>query len=192
MKFNLTVLVPSLALALAATTLISGCDKRDDPKGVAVASTTVGNEIDDSVVTTRVKSALLGNIEVKSSDIKVETRKGNVQLSGFIDSQERIDQVVALVLKIEGVKGVENGMSLKDGKATMGSAVDDSVITAQVKSALFSDPGVKSFDVAVVTRKGEVQLSGFVDAPLQINRVIEIARSVPGVTGVDNKMTVKN
>lgn len=191
MKHYLTALFPGLTLTLAMSVLIGGCDGRVGPTGVPVASTTVGNEIDDSVVTTRVKSALLTNLDVRSSDIKVETRKGIVQISGFIDSQARIDQVVALVLQIEGVKGVQDGMTLKDGKASMGNAVDDSVITAQVKSALFSDPGVKSFDVAVVTRKGEVQLSGFVDAPLQISRVLEITRSIPGVTSVDNKMTVK-
>lgn len=192
MKFNLTVLIPGLALAFAASALISGCDGGVGTKGAPVAGTTVGNEIDDSVVTTRVRSALLANTEVKSFDIKVDTRKGNVQLSGFIDTQARIDQAVALVLQVEGVKGVENGMTLKDGKATVGNAVDDSVITAQVKSALFSDPGVKSFDVAVVTRKGEVQLSGYVATSAQINRIVEIAGAVPGVTSVDSKMTVKN
>lgn len=191
MKFNLTVLVPGLALAFAASALISGCDKRDGATGAPVSKTTVGNEIDDSVVTARVKSALLADNEVKSFEIKVETRKGNVQLSGFIDSQARIDKAVALVLKVEGVKGVENGMTRKDGRASVGNAVDDSVITTQVKSALFADPGIKSFDVAVVTRKGEVQLSGFVATSLQINRAIEIARSVPGVTSVNSKMTLK-
>jgi hyperosmotically inducible protein len=121
----------------------------------------------------------------------VETRKGTVQLSGFVDSQERIDKAIALVLKVEGVKGVENGMSLRSDKATVGNTVDDSVITTRVKSALFADPGVKSFDISVVTRKGEVQLSGYVDNRTQINRVIEIVRAVEGVQSVNNEMTVK-
>jgi hyperosmotically inducible protein len=151
----------------------------------------VGTEIDDSVVTTRVKSALLADPDVKSLDIKVETRKGAVQLSGFVGSQERIDKAVALVLKVEGVKGVENGMSLRSDKTTVGNTVDDSVITTRVKSALFADPGVKSFDIAVVTRKGEVQLSGYVDNAAQINRVIEVVRAVEGVQSVNNEMAVK-
>ena len=191
MKFHQTALLQVLALSFAASMLASGCDKREGTPGTPVSSTTVGTEIDDSVVTTRVKSALLADPDVKSLDIKVETRKGNVQLSGFSDSQERIDKAIALVLKVEGVKGVENGMSLRSDKATVGNTVDDSVITTRVRSALIADPGVKSFDISVVTRKGEVQLSGYVDSSTQINRVIEIVSGVEGVQRVTNEMTVK-
>lgn len=191
MKFHQTAMVQVLALAFAASLLASGCDKREGTTGAPVSGTTVGTEIDDSVVTTRVRSALLADPDVKSLDIKVETRKGNVQLSGFVDSQERIDRAIALVLKVEGVKGVENGMSLRSDKATVGNTVDDSVITTRVRSALIADPGVKSFDISVVTRKGEVQLSGYVDNGAQINRVIEIVNGVEGVQKVTNEMTVK-
>lgn len=191
MKFHQTTLIQVLALSFAASLLASGCDKRDGTTNTPVSSTTVGTEIDDSVVTTRVRSALLADPDVKSLDIKVETRKGAVQLSGFVGSQERIDKAIALVLKVEGVKGVENGMSLRSDNTTVGNTVDDSVITTRVKSALFADPGVKSFDIAVVTRKGEVQLSGYVDNAAQIKRVIEVVRAVEGVQSVNNEMAVK-
>ena len=82
-------------------------------------------------------------------------------------------------------------MSLKIGKATVGSTIDDSVVTAKVKSALLSDPGVKSSDISVVTRKGEVQLSGYVDNQGQINRAIDLARGVEGVRRVANEMSIK-
>lgn len=176
------------ALALGG----AGCDMRESTQSSPVASsTTVGTEIDDSVLTTRVKSALLADPEVKSFDIQVETRKGQVQLSGFIDTRERMDQAIALVRRVEGVKGVDNGMTLKEGQTTMGNAVDDSVITTRVKSALFAVPEIKSFDIAVVTRKGEVQLSGFIDSADQVNRILAIVRSVEGVQSVTNEMTVK-
>lgn len=191
MKYQLTAWIPGLALACAASIVMSGCDKREAATSTPVSGTTVGTEIDDSVVTTRVKSALLADPDVKSFDIKVETRKGQVQLSGFVDTQDRIDKAIALVRAVEGVKGVENGMAVKEGKASVGNTIDDGVITAKVKSALFSDPGVKSFDIAVVTRKGEVQLSGYIDNQAQINRIIEIVRGVEGVQSVNNEMTIK-
>ena len=137
------------------------------------------------------KSALLADQDVKSFEIKVETRKGQVQLSGFVDTQARIDNAIALTRKVEGVKGVENGMTLKEGKATVGNTVDDGIVTARVKSALLNDPGVKSFDIAIATRKGEVQLSGFVDNQAQINRAIDIARGVEGVQSIKNEMSIK-
>jgi hyperosmotically inducible protein len=190
MRIHPTLRLSALAL-VCATLGISACDGRENMTPTAVAQISVGNEIDDSVITTRVRSALLTDPAVKSMDIKVETRKGTVQLSGYVDSQESINKAIAVVNRVEGVKGVENGMTLKDGRATVGNAVDDSVITTRVKSALFSDPGVKSFDIAVVTRKGQVQLSGYVDNQSQIKHVIQITRKVEGVVGVNNEMSLK-
>jgi hyperosmotically inducible protein len=159
--------------------------------GTPSAATTVGTEIDDTVVTARVNSALLSDHDGKSLEVKVETRKGQVLLSGFVDTQARIDNAIVLARKVEGVMGVENGMRLKDGKATLGNTVDDGIVTAKVKSALLADASVKSFDVAVVTRKGEVQLSGYVDNQAQINRAIDVARGVEGVQSINNEMSIK-
>ena len=74
---------------------------------------------------------------------------------------------------------------------TVGSQIDDSVVTTRVKSALLGDPNIKSFDIAVVTRKGVVQLSGFVNNQDQIDRAVAIAHDVPGVHSVTNKMSIK-
>jgi hyperosmotically inducible periplasmic protein len=188
---RLSSMTRNLALIGFATLLASACSKPEPPVVPAPATTSVGTEIDDSVVTTRVKSALLADPEIKSFEIKVETRKGLVQLSGFVDSQARIDGAISLVKSVEGVKGVENGMLLKDGKATVGNTVDDSIVTTKIKSALLADPAVKSFDIAVVTRKGEVQLSGFVDNQTQIDRALVLARGVEGAQSIANEMQIK-
>ena len=182
----------NMAFVASLGAFVTGCNRVETPAQAPIPpSTSVGTEIDDTVVTSRVKSALMGNQDVKSSDIKVETRKGVVQLSGFVDSQTQVDRAVAVARAVEGAKGVENAMTLKQGKLTVGNAIDDSVLTAKVKSALLSDPGVKSFDIAVVTRKGTVQLSGYVDNNDQVNEAIRVSRGVEGVQGVVNEMTVK-
>lgn len=180
-------------LAAAMSALIAGCGNSQEAAAPAapVAKTTIGTEIDDTVVTTKVKSALLADAEIKSFDFKVETRKGAVQLSGFVDNQAQVDRAISDTREVEGVKSVENGIALKEGKATVGNTVDDGVVTAKVKSALLEDPNVKSFDIAVVTRKGEVQLSGFVDNQAQIDQAVAVARGVDGVTGVGNQMSIK-
>ena len=127
MKIHPIALVQGLALACAVSILMTGCDKRQEaaPAPAASASapaagtgtppsgTTVGTEIDDSVVTAKVKSALLADPSVKSFDIAVVTRKGEVQLSGFVDNQAQIDQAVELARKVEGVANVGNEMSIK-------------------------------------------------------------------------------
>ena len=180
-------------LVLGMALLVTGCNRQEavPPNTSAAQPTTVGMEIDDTVVTTKVKSALLGDQDIKGFDIKVETRKGIVLLSGFVDNQARADRAISVARAVEGVKGVENNMTIKDGKVTVGNKVDDSIVTTRVKSALLSDPGVKSVDIAVVTRKGEVQLSGFVDNQAQIDRAIDVTRAVEGVQGVVNEMSIK-
>ena len=190
-------------LACALAVAMSGCSKPADiptspgqvgtppagsPNG---ASATIGTEIDDSVVTTKVKSALLNDPDVKSIDFKVETRKGEVLLSGFAANQSQIDRAIAVTQAVPGVKSVDNKVSLKGAPVTVGNTVDDGIVTTQVKAALLADASVKSFDVAVVTRKNEVQLSGFVDNQAQIDRAVEVARGITGVSSVINDMKVK-
>lgn len=157
----------------------------------ATPSTTIGTEIDDSVITAKVKVALMSNDEIRSLDIKIRTYKGVVMLSGFADNPFQIDRSIAVVMGVEGVKDVDNQLSLKEGTLSVGNKIDDSVITTRVKSALLGDPFMKSLDVSVSTRKGEVQLSGFVDNAIQLTHAEDIARSVEGVSGVVNHMSLK-
>lgn len=176
----------------AALILVSGCDNRQaDTRATAPAATSVGTEIDDGVVTAKVKSALLADPDIKSLEVKVETRNGEVMLSGFVGSPAQVDRAILIARGVQGVKVVTNKMSLKEGAATVGNTVDDGIITAKIKSALLADPNIKSFDIAVVTRKGEAQLSGFVDNQTQIDHATELARAVDGVKSVANEMSVK-
>jgi osmotically-inducible protein OsmY len=69
--------------------------------------------------------------------------------------------------------------------------VDDSVITSKVKAAIFNESSLKTMQIEVKTFKGEVQLSGFVDSAQSVNKAGEIARSVKGVTKVNNDLIVK-
>jgi len=72
-----------------------------------------------------------------------------------------------------------------------GEYIDDSVITAKVKAGIFSDASLKSSEINVETFKGVVQLSGFVNSQADINRAVQVARGVKGVTSVKNDMRVK-
>jgi hyperosmotically inducible protein len=189
-----------LTIALIGALAIAGCAKKEEkapapgePKSEAqTAPTTIGTEIDDATITTKVKTALLTDSSVKGLDIKVETRKGEVQLSGYVDSQQQIDKAVAIAKGIEGVKNVNNEMMVKGGEASVGEKIDDSIITTKVKAALTRDDRIKnSTDIAVETQEGEVQLSGHANDQAQMDRAVEIARGVEGVKNVVNKMSTK-
>ncbi|HUO81495.1 MAG TPA: BON domain-containing protein [Gammaproteobacteria bacterium] len=72
-----------------------------------------GEYIDDSVITAKVKTALATSEDTKARQIAVETFKGRVQLSGFVDSRSEAEAAVRLARDVEGVVEVVNKMSVK-------------------------------------------------------------------------------
>jgi osmotically-inducible protein OsmY len=72
-----------------------------------------GEYIDDKLVTTKVKAALLNDPEVKGLQVNVETFNGVVQLSGFVDTPEQIPRATEVAKGVEGVKSVKNDLNLR-------------------------------------------------------------------------------
>jgi len=69
--------------------------------------------VDDAVITTKVKAAVLGEASLKSAEINVETYKGIVQLTGFVRSRTDINKAVEVARKVKGVASVKNDMIVK-------------------------------------------------------------------------------
>jgi osmotically-inducible protein OsmY len=84
---------------------------------VACASTpkqaSTGECIDDSVITTKIKAELASDDFLKSFEISVESRKGIVQLSGFVDSQKAVEKAGQIARGVQGVKSVKNDLIVK-------------------------------------------------------------------------------
>ena len=72
-----------------------------------------GDYVDDSVITTKVKTLLAEDDFLKSFQIGVETFKGTVQLSGFVNSQKAVDKAVEITRSVKGVKSVRNNLIVK-------------------------------------------------------------------------------
>jgi osmotically-inducible protein OsmY len=72
-----------------------------------------GEYVSDAVITTKVKAAILAEPILKSSEIKVETYKGVVQLSGFVSSEVNMIKAVDIASHVKGVISVKNDMRLK-------------------------------------------------------------------------------
>ena len=67
-----------------------------------------GEYLDDSVITGKVKAAFAADPTVKATQVQVETFKGTVQLSGFVDSRESAQKAVDIARGVKGVKSVKN------------------------------------------------------------------------------------
>lgn len=91
-------------IALMASAL--GC-------GSTSQQASTGQYIDDSVITTKVKTAIFNEPTLKSGQITVETYKNVVQLSGFVDSNASMSKAVAVARSVEGVSSVKNDMRLR-------------------------------------------------------------------------------
>lgn len=72
-----------------------------------------GQYVDNSVLTAKVKTAIFNEPSLKSSEISVETYKGEVQLSGFVSSIEQTNKAVEIAKTIPGVTAVKNDMRVK-------------------------------------------------------------------------------
>ncbi len=103
MKYFEPVRVCFLGLALVA---VLGC------AGNATRQST-GEYIDDTVITARVKTALIRDEEVKAGEVNVETFKGVVQLSGFVSSRAAVARAVEIARGIDGVTSVKNDMRIR-------------------------------------------------------------------------------
>jgi len=72
-----------------------------------------GEFVDDSVITTKVKSLLAADDFLKSFQISAETYQGTVQLSGFVNSQKAVDKAAEIVKSVKGVKSLKNNLIVK-------------------------------------------------------------------------------
>ena len=72
---------------------------------------------DDGTLTAKVKTALLADEGLKGNQVKVETYRGVVQLSGFVDNADQAQRAVAAAQRVEGVQSVKNDIRLKPGSA---------------------------------------------------------------------------
>ena len=175
----------ALAVILATATMLGGCAATRTQK-------TAGEQLDDTVITTKVKTSLIANPTTKARQIDVEVFRGTVQLNGFVDNAGEKTEAERVARGVDGVSKVQNNLAVRPGgAATAGDVVDDATITAKVKTALAGDPRTKAHQVNVAASQGVVQLSGFVDSAAAKSAAAEVARSVAGVKSVRNELEVK-
>jgi osmotically-inducible protein OsmY len=96
----------TLSLSTALLLTLAGC------AGNATQRST-GQYVDDKTISTRVKTALINDKDVKARNIDVETYKGVVELSGFVESKDEAERAVILARNVDGVKSVKDDMHVR-------------------------------------------------------------------------------
>ena len=97
------------AVALVTCLMAAGCAPTPTRQGT-------GEYIDDTAITAKVKTALLADPEVKGTAVNVETYRGVVQLSGFVDSDDEAARAVRKAYEVKGVNSVQNDLRVKPAR----------------------------------------------------------------------------
>jgi osmotically-inducible protein OsmY len=99
------------AIALSGAFVLAGCSK--PPEAMPAPAPVVVTPVADGDVTSSVKTALQADSAVKGFDISVSTLKGDVKLSGMVDTQAQVDQALMLTRAVPGVNAVQDELKLR-------------------------------------------------------------------------------
>ncbi len=156
---------------------------------VATDPRSVGVQLDDAIITAKVKTKLLEDPITKARKIDVDTVNRVVTLTGLVDSEEEIRRAIEIASSVPGVKKVVN--NLRVGERGVKQYLSDKEITARIKAKLIADPELKALSIDVDTVNGVVALTGVVENEAQKERAVNHAKSVPGVKAVVVNLQVK-
>lgn len=180
---------------------------KDSQNVVADASTGVVDgvktSISDAGISVKVKTALAADPSLKASRIEVNTVDGVVRLEGPAPDAKAKDRATVLASAPEGVKGVDNRLTLPQGAQVVAvspavtvatptpapvALTGDAALNQRIESALTTDLTLARAKVAVTSQQGAVKLEGVVPDAASKDRALSIASVQPGVKSVDNRL----
>lgn len=144
--------------------------------------------VQDSNITTKVKSKLANDPALNLFKIDVDTRQGVVTLAGNVPTEDRKRRAADLTTAIEGVRMVENLLQVGSKKKT--EMFEDAVITSKITSGLIRNPATHALTIDVETIKGRVVLTGGVPSETEKREAEQIARRTNGVVSVENQLQI--
>lgn len=142
----------------------------------------------DSGITSVVEASLEANDGVKAGQVEVSTLEGVVYLTGVVDTEDARREAGRVAWRTEGVTGVINELTV--GERTVGSWIDDVMISSKVKSKLIGNSLIKAQDIDVSSSQGVVTLIGRVGTQTIKSDAERAARDTKGVTDVNNELLV--
>lgn len=204
--------ISSIAVqTIAASCLVLGIALSSGGCAGSRTSRSTGAYIDDTGVSARVKSALFKDPMVSGFDVHVNTYRGDVQLSGFVDSAEQKERAASIARGVEGVKTVANNLEVKPtptAVGTPGSNVQGTQTVTQpapetpARDELAPNSTTRTLDlppnrlpaftnnVEITTSNGKATLRGTVANEGDKVSIEKKVRDIPGIQSVDNELRV--
>jgi len=151
-------------------------------------------EHSDSWINVKVRTALLFHRNVSATGTSISVQDGTVSLRGEASSQAQKDLTTEYAKDVDGVKDVDNEMTIAKNPAiaseTIGTKIDDASVTAQVKATLLSHRSTSAIRTKVQTSDGVVTVTGIAKNAAEKSLVTKLATDINGVNSVVNNMTI--
>ncbi len=106
-------ILSAVILSTLSAVAVVGCSTNEERGDAQRMGANAGRVVDDSVITGKIKAALIADSVTKAHQIEVETYQGKVQLSGFVDNAEARKRAAEIAKETEGVKDVKNSLQLR-------------------------------------------------------------------------------
>ena len=152
----------------------------------------VGQEIKDSWITSKTKTAFVFDGDVKARRIKVETQQGVVTLRGKVGSADERTTAEHIAKDVGGVSSVRNTLEVVPDAARDATDAKDEQLTQTVRGRLDGEAQLKDAQIKVRADNGVVTLMGTVPSPKMKDRAAELTRKTPGVRSVRNELSPKS
>ena len=127
------------------------------------ADKTTGEMIDDATIQAEAKAKVMSDDFFGGMGMNLETRKGVVQMGGWVDDAAKAEAAAKRIAAIKGVVKVDNQLHVKPGDRSMGQSVDDGITTTRIKTAISEVDLGDGMSINIDTYAGHVLLTGFVD-----------------------------
>ncbi len=153
---------------------------------------TIGEKIDDTVITAQVKIALMKDSSTSTLGADVKTTNGIVLIQGTVQDNYERDMTTKVAESVRGVKSVQNEMKvINEITSTVSERLEDSAITTKVKMALTLHTSTGALRTSVTTTDLVVTVTGKAKNKAEKELVTKVIEDVEGVKKVVNNMTVE-
>ncbi|MEC9347216.1 MAG: BON domain-containing protein [Pseudomonadota bacterium] len=185
-----------LAALLVAPVGLGGCAGALIGAGAATGvglaqERSIGAAIDDTTIATKVSASMADHSLRLYRDVNLEVVEGRVLLTGKVERNEDRLKAEELTWQVAGVKEVANAIQVTT-EGGVGSYLRDVRISNQLRAAITADEKVYAINYSVETVGGVIYLTGIAQNATELDRVIQYARNIEGVTKVESYVRLKD
>lgn len=190
MKTNKKILLASLPICISGFVYIPTAPAISAQQ---ITTKSINKSISDSIITTAVKAKIALNKVLNPFDIKVQTSKGVVTLSGNVDSKTAYAEAITVTQSVDDVKAIEaKNLTINNSKTPL----TDLKITAEIRGKLlqkklFNKTQIGTLNFSIETRNRIVYLNGKVESQAIRDNLLKIVHSVSGVKDIKDLLKVQ-